>query len=142
MSNPACKCNATPCICVGAQQFNRINAGPVHECDAPPYAYFEVTDGPVHVRLIHQAFYLPTREAMDDFLDAVRRKLQEMAPDRAIIFWRRRVICDAAHKDFYDNKLVPPIWSARFATSPPLTNGFLEEQGLYLNESNQWVPRA
>lgn len=110
-----------------------------HECDAPPYAYFEVTDNEFIVRLVHQAFYFTKGSDADAFLEAVKSYLASVAPGRGIIFWRRRMTYTPAALDFESEQTVPESWSMRFATSPPIPDSWYEEQGVRKSEMQQWV---
>ena len=95
----------------------------IYECDAPPQAYFELSDGVNLVRFVHQVYYFPNTEQLEDFLGAVRKELSKSG---GFIFWRRRPQAD-------------PI-SCRFATSPPLSMEFMATQRMLmdLHQPDRW----
>lgn len=100
----------------------------IYEYDAPPRAYFEVTDGTARIRVVAKAFHFPTEETMRGFLTRVREYLSAKYPEEDILWWWRRLPVKGDHH-----------WSCRFATSPPLDDEWLAKslsQALY--DPNTW----
>lgn len=120
----------------------------VFECDGPPRAYFEVSDGIRMVRILYRAIY--ARRAAEDvataalaaFLVKLRAELVRISESGAepLIFWRRRPVTSVWDKLGEQDRIIKDGYSAscRLETSPPIPDDWWKTYCIYDHETQRY----